>query len=131
MEVGCQGEEILSRGNEGLQPIRFCQVDPTGEARQDHSQAEDIGERVVVFEQVFPRHVAGQVDRANDFRVTIADGKVDELVASFVDVDGTALLADDFDGGSSSGLHASYCGRVAARLCPLRFLEPDAGRFHV
>ena len=131
VEVGGQGEEILSRGNEGLQSIRLRQVDPTGEARQDHPQAEDIGERVVVFEQMFPRHVAGQVDWTNDLRVAIADGKIDELVASFVDVDGTTLLANDFDGGSSGGLHASYCGRVAAGLCPLRFLEPDAGRFHV
>ncbi len=51
-------EEVLPRVREALEVVAIGEIQPAGEARQQHAERMDVGERVVMADGVLPIRVA-------------------------------------------------------------------------
>ena len=73
VQPGVQREQVPPMGDEALQVLGVGEVQAASQAGQDHPQAEDVGQRVVMADLVLPGYVAGQVDGPGDFGRAIPD----------------------------------------------------------
>lgn len=76
VQPGVELRQVASVGDEALERLGLPEVSVERGARGDHPQREDVGERIVVTDRVLPRHVSGQVHRAFDRFLEIADREV-------------------------------------------------------
>ena len=73
VQAGVQREQISPIGDEAIQVIGFGKVQAASKAGQNHPQAENVGQRVVMADLVLPRYVAGKVDGPGDLGRAIPD----------------------------------------------------------
>ncbi len=61
MQFRIQREEVAPIGDERLQVLWLSEVKTATEAGQDHAQAEDVCQRIVMAHLVFPRDITWQI----------------------------------------------------------------------
>ncbi len=96
VQSGPDPKQIAAVGDEVLERLGVREIQATGQTGQDHSQAEDIRQRVVVSQFVLPRDVARQIDGAGDRRSALADGQIDHFVAAGRQIARAAQFGHDF-----------------------------------
>ncbi len=67
MQSGRQIEQIAATGDESLVVLGIGEVQAAGQAGEDQPQVEDVGERVVMPQPMFPADVAAQIGRTLEF----------------------------------------------------------------
>ena len=60
MQPRIEGEQVPAAGDERFQVARLIQIEAAREAGQDQSQAEDVGQRIVMPQFMLPRDIARQ-----------------------------------------------------------------------
>jgi hypothetical protein len=76
MELAVETEEIAAMVDEAVEVFGLVEIQTAGETGEDHAEAEDVRDGIMMTELVFPGNVAGQEDRAGDFFVAFADVEV-------------------------------------------------------
>ncbi len=73
VQVGVDGEQIPAVVGEQLDVVAVVQVEAARDRRENHAEAEHVGQRVVAAQGMFPTDVPGQVDRARNRLVAACD----------------------------------------------------------
>ncbi len=131
MQAGVQREQVPPMGHEAFQVLGFGKVQSAGQTGQDHPQAENVGQRVVMADQMLPGHITGKVDGLGDFGGTVPDREIGHLPGAVIRVGRATGLRNDGHGQGAGGFDAVELGRIASRLQPAGLLEPDPDAVHV
>ncbi len=76
-----QREQVAAMGDEALQVLGVGKVQAAGQAGQNHSQAEDVGQGIVMAELLLPGDVAGKVDGPGEGGRAVADREIGQFAA--------------------------------------------------
>ena len=72
-------KQVVATRYETFEIIGIAEIEPQAEACQDHSEAKDVGQRIVMTELMLPADITRQIDGASDLVVAIPNGQVENL----------------------------------------------------
>lgn len=98
MQIAVQVKEVAATVDKKDEILRIVQVEATGKAGQDKAQAENVGQRIVMPDLVFPGDIARQVNWVGKLFSPLADLQIDAGLLTLIDLHSHSRFANDFDG---------------------------------